>query len=217
MELLKIGQFIAECRKEKGVTQKQLAELLFISEKTVSKWECGKGLPDPSLMLPLCEKLGITVNELLLGERVDEDAYKKNAEENMLRLIVRTEKENKRRFYISVVCGMLTIISVLSLIAIASFVEMDGIFRGIFIGFAVLVAIKGIAATAILELDAGQYQCPRCNHFFKPTILQYVKGPHILTKRKLVCPACGKKNYCKYIIVKSEKSTTKTVDNEKDK
>ena len=69
MDQLKTGKFIAEMRKSKGLTQKQLADALLISDKTVSKWECGNGLPEVSLMLPLCEILGITVNELITGKR----------------------------------------------------------------------------------------------------------------------------------------------------
>ncbi len=69
MDQVKIGKFISQMRKEKGLTQKQLGEELLISDKTVSKWETGKGMPEVSLMLPLCEKLGINVNELLTGKR----------------------------------------------------------------------------------------------------------------------------------------------------
>ena len=82
MDQVKIGKFISQMRKEKGLTQKQLGEELLISDKTVSKWETGKGMPEVSLMLPLCEKLGINVNELLTGERIAEEDYKKKAEEN---------------------------------------------------------------------------------------------------------------------------------------
>ena len=76
MNQILTGQFIKQCRKEKGLTQEQLAERLNISCKTVSKWECGKGLPEISLMLPLCNELGITVNELLSGCKISESQYK---------------------------------------------------------------------------------------------------------------------------------------------
>ena len=80
MNQIKIGKFIAESRKQQNFTQRQLADRLLISDKTISKWECGKGLPEVSLMLPLCEALHITVNDLLTGERVSETDYQKNAE-----------------------------------------------------------------------------------------------------------------------------------------
>lgn len=70
MEQEMIGKFISACRKEKGLTQMQLAEKLNITNRAVSKWETGKSMPDVSLMLDLCNILGITVNELLSGERI---------------------------------------------------------------------------------------------------------------------------------------------------
>ena len=77
MDQAKIGRFIAERRKAQGLTQRQLADALSISDKTVSKWECGKGLPEVSLMLPLCGALQITVNDLLTGAVVSETDYRK--------------------------------------------------------------------------------------------------------------------------------------------
>ena len=91
MDQIKIGKFIADCRKDKNMTQRQLADILEISDKTISKWECGKGLPEVQFMIPLCELLGINVNELLSGEKNSAGEYQKKAEENMLTLV----KENK--------------------------------------------------------------------------------------------------------------------------
>ena len=95
MDQIKIGKFISEMRKEQNMTQKQLAELLNISDKTVSKWECGKGMPDNSILLELCDVLHINVNELLSGEKVSSDNYHRKAEENMLQLIDKSEKEHR--------------------------------------------------------------------------------------------------------------------------
>ena len=89
MDQTKIGKFIAALRTEQKLTQKQLAERLQISDKTVSKWETGRGLPDVSLMLKLCEELGISINELLSAERLDETGYRMKAEENMVTLLQR--------------------------------------------------------------------------------------------------------------------------------
>lgn len=96
MDQMKIGDFIATERKRLGLTQNELAERLSISNKTVSKWETGRGLPEVSLMLPLCETLGITVNELLTGERITENGEKK-AEENLVSLLKTNEKSEKRK------------------------------------------------------------------------------------------------------------------------
>lgn len=84
MDQIRIGRFIAEARKGRSMTQRQLADVLSISDKTISKWECGKGLPEVSLMLPLCDALQITVNDLLSGERVPSKDYQAKAEGNMM-------------------------------------------------------------------------------------------------------------------------------------
>ena len=81
-----IGKFIAACRKDKGLTQRQLAEKLNITNRAVSKWETGKCCPDASIMLKLCDILDITVNELLSGERIHPENYQKKAEENLIQL-----------------------------------------------------------------------------------------------------------------------------------
>lgn len=94
MDQIKIGKFIAETRKALNMTQKQLAGALSISDKTVSKWECGKGLPEVSLMLPLCDVLHITVNDFLSGTRVSPINYQKKAEENMMNLMQENEEKN---------------------------------------------------------------------------------------------------------------------------
>lgn len=87
MDQVKIGRFIAQMRKEQGFTQRELAELLGISDKSVSKWECGNGMPDIPLMLPICEILKINLNELFSGEKLTDADYKLKADENMLKLI----------------------------------------------------------------------------------------------------------------------------------
>ena len=78
MDLKVIGEFIKQQRKAKGLTQVELAEKLLVSEKTILKWECGNGLPDTTLMLPLCKELDITANELLSGKLLTNEEYKEN-------------------------------------------------------------------------------------------------------------------------------------------
>ena len=92
----KIGSFIASCRKENGFTQAALAEKLGITDRAISKWENGKSLPDPSIMLELCELLHINVNELLTGERLDMENYKEMAEKNLMVLARQEELNNKK-------------------------------------------------------------------------------------------------------------------------
>lgn len=100
MDQEKIGRFIADCRKENNLTQEQVAEKLGISNKTVSRWENGNSFPDVSLLQPLCELLNISVNELLLGEKIPKDDYRKKVEENTIRILeeCRFSLENGRYF-----------------------------------------------------------------------------------------------------------------------
>lgn len=201
MDQIRIGRFIAETRKAKNMTQKQLAETLSISDKTVSKWECGKGLPEVSLMLPLCDALDITVNDLLSGAKISQTNYQEKAEENMMNLMKENE-ENKKRMALSVICGIITIIAVCSLVVIAAYIEMPTAARAGVIAFSVVTAAVGIVAAAMLEHKAGYYECPHCKAFFVPTMSEYVKGVHTATKRKLTCPECGKSGMCKHRIVR---------------
>ena len=96
MDQIKIGKFIASCRKEQGMTQAVLAEQLGISDRAVSKWETGKSIPDSGIMLELCELLKINVNELLSGERIMAEAYDKRAEENLLAMRREVEEKNRQ-------------------------------------------------------------------------------------------------------------------------
>ena len=95
MEQEKIGKFITTIRKEKNMTQVELAEKLGITDRAVSKWENGRGMPDISVIKPLCDELGITVNEFLSGERLDKKEYSDKVEENILNTLDYTNKKIK--------------------------------------------------------------------------------------------------------------------------
>ena len=201
MDQIKIGKFIADERKRKGYTQKQLSEKLEISDKTISKWERGNGFPEVSLLLPLCNELEITVNELLSGERVSEEDYRKKAEENMVNL-VREAQESKKKIILSAIVAGLTIIAALPLFMISGMLEMENWLRVTIIIIGGVVVFGGIAVACVLDRDAGAFECPECNNRFVPDMKAYVMGPHTRTKRKLVCPHCGAHKYCKKVLTK---------------
>ena len=201
MDQIKIGRFVAETRRAKGLTQRQLADQLSISDKTISKWETGKGLPDVSLMLPLCQALDITVNDLLTGARVSASDYQQKAEENMMDLI-KENQENKKRFALSMVCAAITVIAVVALVFLASYLDLPVPARIAVLALAVATAVAGIGAAAVLEAQAGYYECPACHELFVPTLGEYIRGYHTLTKRRLTCPHCGKTGMCRHRIVR---------------
>lgn len=98
MDQIKTGLFIAEQRKKLGLTQAQLANIISVSDRTISKWERGVGLPDVTLMLPLCEALHISVNDLLCGEKITEDNIQEKTDENVIKIVKAYKKRNNHIF-----------------------------------------------------------------------------------------------------------------------
>ena len=201
MDQIKTGQFIAGERKRKGYTQKQLAETLNISDKTISKWERGGGFPEVSLLLPLCGELGVTVNELLSGERVSPEDYQKKAEENMMNL-VKEAQENRKKIILSALVALLALAAALPLVIVAGALEMETWLRCLLIGIGLVVVVLGIIIACILDRDAGAFECPACHERFVPEMSAYIMGPHTITKRKLRCPKCGAVKYCRHVLTK---------------
>ena len=201
MDQIMIGKFIANERKRKGYTQKQLSEKLEISDKTISKWERGNGFPEVSLLLPLCNELDITVNELLSGQRVSEDDYRKKAEENMVNL-VREAQESRKKIIMSAMVALLVIVAAVPLFVISGAIEMDNWIRIVLIVIGIVVIIFGIAIACVLDRDAGAYECPECKTRFVPDMKDYIMGAHTITRRKLTCPHCGAHRYCRKVLTK---------------
>ena len=160
MDQSKIGSFIAARRQAQGLTQRQVADRLSVSDKTISKWETGRGLPEVSLLLPLCEVLDITVNDLLTGETVSEARYREQAEENLLRLMQEAQ-ENRRTMALSILMGSVTIVAMVALVLLAGLLPLPAWARAAVIALALVTAAAGVLGAAMLELRAG-YLCPRC-------------------------------------------------------
>ena len=203
MDQIKTGKFSAQMRKEQGLTQSQLADKLFISNKTISKWETGKGLPEVSLMLPLCEILGINVNELLTGEKISIAEYKEKAEENMMNL-VQEAQESRKKIILSAVVAFSSLLSAVPLILVSEMFEMPVAARIALFAIAMTVLVIGIAVACVLDRDAGAFECSKCHTRFIPTMSAYINGAHTITRRKLKCPSCGCKSYCKHVLTKSK-------------
>lgn len=108
MNRKEIGKFIAECRKERGITQEELAEKIGVSNKTISRWETGKYMPDLTLFSKLSKELGVTINELLNGERIPKEKLEEKTENNIVETINYTQgiikKNNKKLCSIFLVC-----------------------------------------------------------------------------------------------------------------
>ena len=100
MDQEKIGKFIAKCRKAKNMTQQELADKLNITDRAISNWETGRRLPDYAILKDLCEELGVTINELLSGEKLNRENYQEKLEENMVDIVNKIDKDNKKRISI---------------------------------------------------------------------------------------------------------------------
>jgi transcriptional regulator with XRE-family HTH domain len=132
----KIGKFIADCRKSKKLTQLELAEKLGVSDKSVSKWETGKCMPDLSLFKPLCEELNITINELLSGEKLDKKDYQNKLEENIVNIVDYNDKKSDVFGYI-----IFSFIGILSMIIGISFHSTNFIFPLLFELFGIFLIL----------------------------------------------------------------------------
>lgn len=206
MDQVLTGKFIAEERKRKGFTQKQLSEKLEISDKTISKWECGNGFPEVSLLLPLCSEIDVTVNELLSGERVSEENYRKKAEENMVNLVKENE-ENTRKMRLNIITGIISTVSfvVLILIVVIYTEAISTIAKLLLVLIACAIFSVGLIVVMQGERTIGYYQCNDCGEFLVPTFLEYMMGIHTIKKRRLKCPKCGKKSWCKKVMSKERR------------
>jgi len=203
MDLIKIGKFIANLRKEKGITQEELAEKLYVTDRAVSKWERGLSLPDASKMIDLCNILGINVNELLNGERINMKDYNKKNDELLVELARQEELKNKKILFNMYVLMIVTVIFYIAFTLLACITLKEGFTLGCLIivstVFVVLIAFYALK----LEVDAGYYECKKCHHRY--ALDSYCKAliaPHINTTRYLKCPKCGQKSWSKKVMSK---------------
>ena len=129
MNQIKIGRFIAECRKKSNLTQMQLAEKLGITDKAISKWERGVAMPDTSIMLELCDILSISVNELLSGEKINMENSNQKNEQLLLDMAKELEKKNKTIWSSMWAIMIISITVLIAGIFIAAFLIPEGVWQ----------------------------------------------------------------------------------------
>ena len=202
MDQIKIGKFIQERRKEKRLTQSELAEKLDVTDRAVSKWENGNCIPDASNIQELCKILNITINDLFSGCVVDMRDNEKKLEENLLEMIKIKEKRDKELLILEIFIGVIVSIIMFLCIMIASFVQMEDWIRIVLIVFGIIPFAIGISYAIRIEQIAGYYECSNCNYKYTPTYKSVLFSMHVNRTRKMKCPNCNKKSWHKKVISK---------------
>ena len=200
MDQLKIGKFIAECRKQKNLTQMQLAEKLGITDKAISKWERGLAMPDTSIMLELCEILGISVNELLSGEKINMENNDQKNEQLLLEMAKELEKKSKTIWNAMWTIMTVSIIGLIGGLAIIAFFMPEGPWMLVAILALCVVFLIPCFYALKLEVSVGAYKCKNCGYEIVPTYTQALKAMHRGTTRYLQCPKCNKRTWCKKVL-----------------
>ena len=203
MDQIKIGKFIATRRKEKNLTQLQLADHLGITDRAVSKWETGRSLPDSSVMLQLCDALGITVNDLLNGEVVTMENYKKQTEEILIEMVKEKEERDRMLLTAELIAGILSLIPLILATIFAAYNQsLAEWIRGVIVLASLIPFLIALPFLIKIEQKAGYYKCAECGHCYVPTFKSVLMAPHMGTTRRMKCPACGKKSWQKKVLTK---------------
>ena len=202
MDQLKIGRFIAECRKQKNLTQMQLSEKLGITDKAISKWERGIAMPDSSIMLELCDILGISVNELLSGEKISMENNNQKNEQLLFDMAKELEQKNKTVWKSMWVIMIISMTALFSGILIAAFLIPEGVWQLLtIIGICIVFLIPCFYALK-LEVSVGVYKCKNCGCEIVPTYKEAMNAMHMGFTRYLKCPNCNKRTWCKKVTKK---------------
>lgn len=198
MNQVKIGLFIAKCRKNKNLTQNQLAEKLNVTDRAVSKWERGKSMPDYSIMLELCNILDITVDELLNGEHLGDDHY----EETVINLVQEKVAADKMLLKMEIVLGVVSVATLLLGCLLAAYLEMEDWLRIVIIIVIFFISFIGLIPAIRIEQVAGYYECGNCGHKYVPNFKSILFSMHAGRTRYLKCPKCNLKSWHKKKISK---------------
>lgn len=200
MDQVKIGNFIKQKRKEKKLTQSELAEKLNVTDRAISKWENGICMPDSGIIAELCKILNITINDLFSGEVVDMKDSKKRLEKNLLEIIKIKEQKDKQLLSLEIFIGILVSIILFVCVFVASYIEIKEIYRLLLIIAGFIPFIIGIAYCLRIEQTAGFYECEKCHHKYIPTFKSVLWAMHVNRTRYLKCLKCGNKSWNKKVL-----------------
>lgn len=200
MDQIKIGKFIKERRNLKNITQSELASILGITDRAISKWENGICMPDVGTIPEICKILDITVNDLFSGEIVKMKDYDKKLEQNLLELAKKEEAQNKKMMIYEYVIGFISSITFLVLMFTLSYAVENQVVRIILFIIAFLILIVGVSFALKIETETGYYECKKCHHKYIPSYKSVYFAMHYGTTRYLKCPKCHKKSWNKKVM-----------------
>ncbi len=197
MNQIKIGRFIAECRKKANLTQMQLAEKLGITDKAISKWERGVAMPDTSIMLELCDILCISVNELLSGEMIDTEQKDEQLNELIFQMAKNEERYHNRLRHSAYVIIATSLVALICLMTLISLLIPECGFQYFLIIVSVILFIIPCIIALKFKVETGYYECKNCQHMFVPNYKEIALLMQTPTRRLLKCTKCGKWTWCK--------------------
>jgi len=202
MDQIKIGKFIQEKRKEKKLTQAELAEKLNITDRAISKWENGKCMPDVGIIPEICEILNITINDIFSGEVVDMKNNEKILEQNLLEMTRQKEEKDKQLLTLEIFIGIVSTVVLLGSILLVGIFELSKLPATIIITISSIIFAVGMCLALKIEQVAGYYECSNCHHKYIPTYQSVFWAKHINRTRKMKCPKCNKKTWNKKVLKK---------------
>lgn len=201
MDQIKIGNFIQKKRKDANLTQSELAEKLYVTDRAISKWENGICLPDTGNITELCKILNITINDLFSGEVIDMKNNEKQLEKNLLEMTKLKEENDKQLLLIEIFIGFISSIVFLTVMLLMPYFQN----KAIAIILAVVSTIQFLITMFLclrIEQKAGYYECGKCHHKYIPNFMQTLFAMHINRTRYFKCPKCNRRSWNKKVISK---------------
>ena len=208
MNQVKIGKFIKEKRKEKKITQDELAEDLGVTNRAISKWENGNCMPDSGIIPDLCKILGITINDLFHGEIIDKKDNDKQMEKYLLEIYRQKELGDKKLLNFEIVFGIISMVFSLLIICIAAYLEDRNFLDGKYVALIVIPTFIYMVVMCVvllrIEQIAGYYECGKCNCRYVPKFSNVFFAMHMNRTRYMRCPKCNNKSWHKKVLSKGD-------------
>lgn len=200
MDQIKIGRFIKQKRKEKGMTQSKLAEKLGVTDRAISKWENGNCMPDSGIIADLCKILNVTINDLFSGEIVDMKDNEKKLEENLLEITKLKQDREKQLMNLEIFIGILATMVFLICAFVASFLNIENIYKILLVVLGLILFLVGCVICLRIEQTVGYYECKKCHYRYIPTYSNILYAMHIGRTRYMKCPKCHKYSWNRKVI-----------------